>query len=55
MNIFHHKKVPVGHCLVKDKEVVPDKKGDHCFAYAVVIDDDMCDKCGEEKYKEWVR
>lgn len=54
VNVFHHKKVPSEHCLVQSKAVVVDKRGENCFAYGIVIADDLRDKCLEEKYREWV-
>lgn len=54
VNVYHHKKVPSEHCLVQNKTVVVDKRGENCFAYGIVIADDLRDKCLEEKYREWV-
>lgn len=55
VNVFYHKKVESEHCLVQDKSVIVDKKGENCFAYGVVIASDLREKCLEEKYREWVK
>jgi hypothetical protein len=40
--------------LVHDKAAIMDKSEGKRFAYAVVIAEDLHEKCLEEKHREWV-